>query len=194
MNIMARAEPVHALRYSEVEAPRPPRSYRAVGTASVVAGLLGVGVNFLVGLTMLGQLYKQWEGRGASRMPIEPWLMTGGAAAIVGMVLAGFAVVAGMMTLHSPVLGPSLHRTYAWVKLPLACVVAGCTGWGVVFYVSREPQVIAAAAALALVVGAAYPLLLLRIFRPNRNITPARFDTAVEPAGIAPHAAAEQRE
>jgi hypothetical protein len=163
--VMSQAHTTHLLRYRETDAPVYPGWYGVVGIVSVVVGLIALPVNAFVALAMLGQLHKQWVGRGASRKPIEPWLMVTSAEAVVGMTLAVFAVVAGVVMLRNPGAGASLHRYYAWAKLPFACVFAWCAGQYVVFYAPREAQAVGAAAALALIVTASYPVFLLRVLR-----------------------------
>jgi hypothetical protein len=158
------------LTYAVPEVVRRQGQVRVIGSISVLIGCLGLLINIFVAGAMTKQLSKQWAGvKGVSSLPIEPWLMTTATEAAISTALAAFAVAAGAIALRSPARGPSFHRWYAWVKLPLACVFAVCAGWFMTFYVSREPVVVAAAAALALLASAAYPLLLLRTLGPRRG-------------------------
>ena len=159
---MTGPSPSRGLPYATPAALRYPSWYRVVGAFSILAGCVGLALNTFVAAAMFKQLYKQAVGRGATRRPIEPWLLLTGTEAAAAAALAVFAVVAGAVTLARPRLGRSLHRRFAWAKLPLACVFAVCAGWGMNWFVSGEPQLVGAAAALGLLVAGAYPLFLLR--------------------------------
>jgi hypothetical protein len=114
---------------------------------------------------MFSQLSKQMRGfKGVSPLPIEPWLITTGTEATLSALMALFALIISAITLRRPGRGPGLHRFYARLKLPLACVFGVCAGWGLTFYVSSETRIMAAGGILAAIASAAHPLFLLRIF------------------------------
>lgn len=151
-----------SLAYAEPKALSRPGWQWSVGTASVLLGSLGFVFNLAVAATMAKQLVKQWTGRGASRLPIEPWLTLTVVEGVLSAALAGTLVAAGAATLYRPELGRRLHRGFAWPKLLLACGFAVWAGWATALYVAGDAAVIGAAAALAFISSAAYPLLLLR--------------------------------
>lgn len=157
-----------SLRYAEPAALRQPVRFRVIGSISIAAGCAGVAINLLIAAGMGNQLFKQWGGvRGVSRLPfVEAWLMLTGAEAVLSAGLGVFAIVMGAVMLRRPGRGPRLHRWYAWMKLGLACGFGVWAGWATVFYVSRDPAVVGAAGALAMIGSAAYPVILLRMFPP----------------------------
>jgi hypothetical protein len=158
------------LRYAAPDALVHPLRSRASGIASVAVGCVAFAVNVLIAGAMGSQLLKQIRGfKGVSPLPIEPWLITTGIEAGLGALLSIFAVFIGAITLRHPGRGPRLHRRYAWLKLPLACVFGVCAGWGMTFYVSSQPRVIAAGGILAAIASATYPLFLLRILPRSRD-------------------------
>lgn len=168
MQIDAPRHNLHPLPYAEAEPPRNPSRLRVIGTVSLLVGLLGLPLNAVIALLMFKQLFKQFSGRGASRLPLEPWLLATGTGATLSAVLAVGLCIAGLVTICNPAAARAPHRWYAWLKLPLAVVFAACAGAYVAYFVSREPQVIGAAAALAVIVSAGYPVFLLRTFRSQR--------------------------
>jgi hypothetical protein len=140
-----------------------------LGVASVASGCLGGALNLVLAATMFKELGKQWFGRmKAMPLPFQAWLLAAGAEAAASAALAAFLVVAGAATLRRPGSGARLHRRYAWAKLPLACAFATCAGAAARLRVTGDLDVIAAAAGLALIASAAYPVLLLRTFAPGR--------------------------
>jgi hypothetical protein len=156
----------HMLHYGGRQAAWHPARHQFVGAVSVLLGAVGVAFNFFLSATMAKELYKQWFGRMKGQpLPVQVWLAGTAAEAAASAVLAIVLVAAGTATLRRPGRAAALHRRYAWVKLPLTAVFAGCAGLAVMTQVSAELDVVAAAAGLALIAEAAYPVVLLRVFR-----------------------------
>ena len=153
------------LEYAAPAARLHPLRSRAAATATILVGCLALITNLLIAGAMFRQLSKQMQGfKGVSPLPIEPWLITTGIETTLSALMGMCAVIVGAITLRNPGRGPKLHRVYALLKLPLACVFGVCVGWGMRFYVSSEPQIMAAGGILAAIASAAHPIVLLRMF------------------------------
>jgi hypothetical protein len=154
------------LEYAGRRAAWHPARHALIGALSVLFGAWGVVFNLFLAATMAKELGKQWFGRMKGLpLPVQAWLAGTAAEAAASAVLAAVLVAAGAATLRRPGRAAALHRRYARVKLVLAAAFAGCAGLAVMTRVSAELDVVAAAAGLALIASAAYPVVLLRTFR-----------------------------
>ncbi len=147
-----------------------PRVMRTVAITGVVLGSLELLGNALIAATMFKQLLKQGTGRGAVSASLEPWLLITGAEAAVSAALGGVAMLAGAAILYRSKIGIRSLRGFAWLKLPLALIFGVWAGWGMGLFVSGQPLEIIAAAVAALLLSAAYPICVLRIFRQVRPV------------------------
>jgi hypothetical protein len=156
-------EDPQVLSYGPPWATRP-SVLRAMGVSGVVVGCLELLGNAFVAAAMFGQLLKQGTGRGAVSRAFEPWLITTGAEAALSAALAGFAIVAGAAMLYRSRVGIISLRWFAWAKLPFALFFSVWAGWAMKLFVSSNPVEVAAAAMVALLCSAAYPVYVLRLF------------------------------
>lgn len=142
----------------------PPIRSVGIGAASVAVGAVGFLINLIIAATLAGQLLKQWGyiPHGRSREPIDAWLLATMLVSCFGVIFAALAVVMGVALLRGRRGAISLHRRYAWAKLPLALLFAACVGCGLPFFGIVATGSIFCAIILAFVASAGYPLLLLR--------------------------------
>ena len=147
-----------------------PRVVKAVGITGVVLGCVQLLGNAFIAAAIFKQLLKQGTGRGAVSPSLEPLLLMSGAEAAVSAALGGVAMLAGAAILYRSKSGVRSLRLFAWIKLPLALLFSVWAGWAMALFVSGRPWEIIAAAVAALLLSAAYPVCILRIFAKERPV------------------------